>query len=428
MGKDDVANQSASPGAQPMSAGVFSSPYRWVILIVAFIVQVCCSFSLSSLPPIGPYIIKGIGMNYTQFGMLFSAVNLGSMIMLTFTGHLVDKIGIRTIMFIGQILMGICEVVAALIGSLWPLLCILFLVGICNSIAGPTGAKAILTWFSPKSRATAMGIKQAGIPTAGIIAGVVFPSIAITFGWRGAFVVTGIIIALSGVLSFALYRDSGIMKEMRKSGVNNVTWREVAADVFTRDIVLLSIGCAFLMGVQFAFTSYLVVYLGQVFTTAAVAAPVVLAGIFYSMNSAGGMAGRVGLGLLSDRLFGGKRKGTLMAVNVIAAVILLVIAFAAPKIGVIGLGILTVLFGLTAVGFTGLQLSFVSELAGFKASGAATGFTLALSFAGMMLVPPVFGKIVDASGAYFWGWILLAVLAAIGVAFLLPVRESPDKA
>ncbi len=428
MNEIKLSNQSEPSAAHYVSTGTFSSSYRWVILYVAFFVQVCCSLAIACLSPLGPYIREGLGMSYAQFGLLFSAVNLGSMIMLTFTGHLVDKTGVRIIMLIGQILMGIFIAIGALSNAPWQLLLVLFLAGICNSIAGPTGAKAILTWFAPKSRATAMGIKQAGIPVAGIIAGAIIPTIAVAFGWRSAFTLIGAVIALSGVLSFVLYRDSDIMKEIRKAGVNNVTWREVSKDIFTRDIVLLSIGCGILMGVQFAFTGYMVVYLGEVFKAAAVAAPIVLAGTFYSINSAGGMIGRVGLGLVSDYLFGGKRKGTLIAINVIAVVILIMMAFVVPSMGIIGIGIVVFLFGLTAVSFTGLQLSLVSELVGFKASGAATGFTLALSFCGMMLVPPIFGSVVDATGGYFWGWILLAVLAAVGVAFLLPVRESQVKA
>jgi Sugar phosphate permease len=427
MEETKLTNQSEPWTAPQVSICAFSSPYRWVILNVAFFVQVCCSLVISCLSPLGPYIKEDLGISYVQLGLLFSVCNLGSMVILTFTGHLVDKAGVRKIMLMGQIILGICVAAAAITNAQWQLLLVLFLAGICNSIAGPTTVKAIVTWFAPKSRATAMGIKQAGIPVAGIVAGAVLPTVAIAFGWRAGIAIIGAVIALSGVISFMLYRDSDIMKEMRKAGISNITWREVVKDVFTRDIVFLSVGCAFLMGVQFAFTSYLVVYLGGVFTAASVAAPVILAGTFYSINSAGGMIGRVGLGLVSDRLFGGKRKGTLIGVNAIGVIILLMMAFGVPGMGVIGIGILVFLFGLTAVSFTGLQLSMVSELAGFKASGVATGFTLALSFGGMMLVPPIYGYVVDATSGYFWGWILLALLAAIGVALLLPIRESQGK-
>ena len=404
-----------------------SSPYRWVILCVAFGVQIFCSLSLYSLSPLGPYIREGLSISNTQFGLLFTASNLGTMIMLTFTGQLVDRRGVRSIMLVGQVVMGLLVVAASLVGHFLPLAVLLFFTGICQSIAGPTGAASIVTWFSPKERATAMGIKQAGIPAAGIVAGLVLPAIAAFFSWRAALCIAGISIIVSGILSFLLYRDSDVMRQKQMTSSGAPAPAQSTRGILTRDIVLLSVGCGILMGVQFSFTSYLTGYLSELFTAMAVVSPLVLAGTYYSWTSTGGFIGRVGLGLISDRIFHGRRKGTLLAVCVIGTLVLFLMAFWAPRIGTLGVGILVFVYGLTGVSFTGIQLSLVSEIAGVNASGSATGFTLALGFAGMMAFPPIFGAIIDATQDYFWGWLALAILSLIGVLFILPVKDPVSK-
>lgn len=403
-----------------------SSPYRWVILCVAFGVQIFCSLSLYSLSPLGPYIREGLSITNTQFGLLFTASNLGTMVMLTITGHLVDRRGVRSIMLIGQVVMGLLVIAASMVGHVLPLIALLFFTGICQSIAGPTGATSIVTWFSPKERATAMGIKQAGIPAAGIVAGLVLPAIASFFSWRAALFIVGAGIVVFGILSALLYRDSDVMKEKQKAS-QKAAAAQHPRSILTRDIVLLSVGCGILMGVQFSFTSYLTGYLSEVFTAMDVASPLVLAGTYYSWTSTGGFIGRVGLGLISDRIFHGRRKGTLLSVCIIGTLILFLMAFWVPHISILGVGIIVFLYGLTGVSFTGIQLSLVSEIAGVNASGSATGFTLALGFAGMMAFPPMFGAIIDATHDYFWGWLILGILSLIGVLFILPVKDPSSK-
>ena len=410
------------------SVGQKESSFRWAMLSVAFMVQMCCSFPLSGLAPIGPFIREGLGMTYAQFGLLFSAVNLGTVVMLALTGHIVDKIGVRLPMLIGQILMGLLMVCASFANAYWQILLFLFLAGICNSIAGPTTAKTIVTWFKTKTRATAMGIKQAGIPIAGVILGCAMPAACITFGWRGAFIIMGCCIAASGVISFLLYRDSEVMMEMKSKGTASPTWRESSKDVFTRSFIFLCISGFLMMGAQFAFRSYLVTYLGNLFTALAVAAPIVLAGTFYSVNSLGGGIGGFFMGMVSDRVFLGNRKNVLMFVNALGVLLLLLMAFVVPKMGLVGIACVVFAYGLFDVSWTGLYVSFATELTGFKTAGAASGISLAFGFAGMFALAPIFGAIVDITRGYMWGWIAMAVLTAIGVLLLIPCKESDRKA
>jgi len=355
------------------------------------------------------------------------------MLLLTYAGHLADKVSVRRIFLVGEIAIGIALAGCAFTRVPWQMMVLLLVAGFGNAVAGPCSAKAVVTWFPTNGRATAMGIKQCAIPFAGLLAGAIAPSLALQFGWRTAFVIMGAMIAFLAIVGFALYRDA-IPQAPRRTTKPTISSNGPGSEnkktlkaVFNREIVLLSVGTAFLMGVQYAGSSYLVMYLGDILKASTRVSPLILAGLLLSVAQAGGMIGRVGWGVVSDHLFGGRRKGTLIGLNVVAFAVILGIAFFTPHSGVFVIGVLVFLFGLTAIGWTGLHLSLVSEIAGAAAAGAATGFTLAISFFGMMLVPPIFGYLVDVTHGYLWGWLMLAALTFVGVIFLAAVRESQHK-
>lgn|GEM_PF-2195892 len=410
------------PAAQPSA---YSSNYRYAIALVAFFTQIALAMCLGCLSPLGPSIREGLNMNFAQFGLLFTFTNLGTMVMLNITGPLVDKFGVRTVLFVGQALMGALVFLGARTNAVWQLLALQVFVGICNSAAGPTGSKMVVTWFPPKERGAALGLKQAGIPVNSIIAGAVFPLIAAAGGWRLGFNILCVILWVSALLSAFLYRDSDVMKEMSgKNAKQRVTWKEVAKDVFTRDIILLSVGLMFCMGAQYSVSSYMVTYLGRTFTAIGVGEPTIIAGRVLSIASTGGLIGRLIFGAVSDRIFKGRRKSTIIGMNAFALVILLIIAFGADSFSVTMYFILMFLYGITAFAWTGLQLAIASELAGMKAAASAVSFTLSLGFAGMMLSPPIFGAVIDATGGNFWEWILLAAFTLIGIIIIIPVKEK----
>ena len=43
-----------------------------------------------------------------------------------------------------------------------------------------------MAWFQRDERATAMGIKQTGVPAGGVVAAALAPSLVLVIGWRGA--------------------------------------------------------------------------------------------------------------------------------------------------------------------------------------------------------------------------------------------------
>ncbi len=398
----------------------YTSSYRYVISYTAFFSQIALTMCLACLTPLGPYIREALNMNFTQFGLLFTLCNGGTMVFLWITGPLVDKFGIRKIMVSFTVLMAIGLFLAGRTNTAMQLIVLELCLGVFNSAAGPTGSKMISTWVGPKERGSMLSLKQAGIPMGSTIAGIILPIIATTAGWRFAYTVVAVFVLVVGILSGILYKDSSIMKAQMSSDAPKPTFRDNAVLIFKKDFVLLSIGCLFLMGAQFALSGNMSNYCTEILAAAGVANATVIAGWIYSVSNIAGIVGRLVFGYMSDR---GSSKNTLMMINVVAAVFLVVLAIFGNSLGIVGMFLVMGLYGFAGFSWSGIQLGIASSMTPPQANATTTSITLSFSFGGMMIFSPIFGAVVDAVG-FSAGFFFLAALTVIGILFLVPMKEK----
>ncbi len=81
----------------------------------------------------------------------------------------------------------------------------------------PAAIKTIAEWFPSKERALATGIFNSGANIGAIIAPVVVPLIAVTWGWQAAFIITGVIGLTWLVFWFMFYELPSKQKRLSKS-------------------------------------------------------------------------------------------------------------------------------------------------------------------------------------------------------------------
>jgi len=290
----------------------------------------------------------------------------------------------------------------------------------------PSTTKGVMVWFPVKERATVMGLKQTGVNVGGIIAAAVLPAVALALGWRFGFLFLGILAIIIGVSSFLLYKDPPV-PATSPSRKDDATSTDVATPtkgqllrelLKARDVWLVALAGFALAVVEFAVIAHLVLYL-----TEALLFPVVTAGMMLAMTETGGVLGKPGSGLLSDRLFGGSRRKIYMLWGGLAGVMCMLIALWGTSLSWELYPILVIL-GVTAIGWGGLHLTLVAELAGTELAGTATGATGVAVNAGTLVGPILFGYLVDVSGSYQLAWLSGVVFAVICVAALFFVREE----
>jgi sugar phosphate permease len=173
--------------------------------------------------------------------------------------------------------------------------------------------------------------------------------------------------------------------------------------VLSHPALTMLAGCSFVFSsVQLSLTGYLVVYLHQTLAYGLVAA-----GLALSLSQLGGVAGRILWGWVADRWLGARPMLMLLAGGMIAST--LATALLQPTMPVaLVLGILVV-FGASAIGWNGVYLAEVARQAPPGKASIATGGTLAFTFFGVVLGPPVFGGISGLFDSYRAGYTALAI-------------------
>lgn len=176
----------------------------------------------------------------------------------------------------------------------------------------------------------------------------------------------------------------------------------------------LSVMGIFLAGAQLSIITHLVLYLKNeyLFST-------VLAGVYLAVAQVGGTAGRIGWGLISDFLARGRRKLILGIIGIIAIIQLFLLNRIDPGISGGLLFLFIGLLGSTTIGYHGVFFGLMGEIVRKEVVGLATGFSLTITFLGIVLFPPIFGHLVDRLGSYSQAWDLLALSWVVAILILI---------
>ena len=122
-------------------------------------------------------------------------------------GKVVDWIGARLGYAAAVAVWTVFHVLHGGVTSITQFAMVRFGLGIGESGNFPAGVKAVADWFPQKERALAIGLFNAGTNVGAILTPLIVPVIAIRYGWRAAFVATGILGVLWVIAWLTLYRD-----------------------------------------------------------------------------------------------------------------------------------------------------------------------------------------------------------------------------
>lgn len=260
-----------------------------------------------------------------------------------------------------------------------------------------------------------MGLRQMGVPLGGAIAAVSLPPLALIFGWRFALTVAGVAAIGIGCGAWCLYEEPASAHISTDKGPR-VTITDL---IFRKELLAILIFGFVLGGGQWCYLTYLELYLAET-----VHLPITVAATLMGLGQICGAAGRIIWGLLSDRLFWGRRKPALLLVGALAALMSLGISLYSPKTPFWLIVLSIVLLGLSLLGWQGLSFALVSELVESRAAGLAVGLNQTFALLGIMVLPPLFGFFVDLADSYRVAWIGLSSLIFFTLAFFPWVREK----
>jgi sugar phosphate permease len=278
-----------------------------------------------------------------------------------------------------------------------------------------------MLWFSARDRATAMGIKQTGVTIGAAGASLLLPMVTVTYGLGPSFLLISVMMlpAILGVAIFYAERPSkppaGSSGVNRHSGESDLRGALLHPEILTILVIL-----PFMCFNQLSLSTFFVLYL-----TEAVKISIGAAGSCLAVIMVSGAIGRVAWGGISDRFFKGNRQKPLILLSLIGAVCAIMLSFLPPDVPLYLCLILSACLGASFLGWNGLVITYLAELAGTSIAASVVGVSSSIGFFGIISGPLFFGYLVDFSG-YFSGWILLAGiwLATASGLFFLQMRAA----
>ena len=385
------------------------------IIALILVAQTVANVGPLGIPAIASLIRADLGLTLTQAGSFLAVYYIGPSLVSLPAGTLADRWGVKRMLVLGQLVIAVGLLAASAATSYPALALLLVAAGFGYGMLNPTSTKAVMGWAPTGHRATLVGLKQVGLPLGGMLGAALLPALALALGWRAALVASAGLIAVGALASLVVYRDPpDAALPPAAAGAPGV----VASVLTSRDLWLLSVATGVFAAMQTVWMSYLVLYL-----QGAVGLTLLIASRLLALAQLGGIAGRVLFGMLSDRLFGGRRRFPLVLAGVGSTVCTIAIAWTGADASTAGLSVLAFLFGVVGIGWNGVQHTWMAELAGPRAAGTAVGLGLAVSSAGVTLGPLAFGYVVQRAGGFHGPWIALALSMVVALGLLFLIRE-----
>lgn len=389
-----------------------NSTYKWVMLIVATIAQTTATLITYGVGVFALFWKEEYALTNTESGLLVSVVNVGPLFCMLFVGRLLDQYNEKILISISSFLLGSSLLLTNIVNGFNGLLFVLLLIGMFYSVSQPGGNKVILKWFRKENRGLAMGIRQAGIPIGGALAGVLIPFLTVQYNMTYAINSIACICIMGGVLFFVFYKEPYVQEEARK-GHNNISfWMELKVVICKKELYPIYITGICMISLQMVLVGHFMKFLAGEQSITSIVAGTVFSVMFFS-----GMIGRIALAAISDVLYKGNRRIPLfIAVCASIGMILLLVM----NIHTIMSGVLysvSALLGFFSIGWFSLFIAEVAELASEESVGITVSVALTLNKIAIIVAPVLFGYIVDEKG-YAYAWLCIVVLLSISAVSL----------
>ncbi len=370
-------------------------------------------------------------LNYTKsdIGLVITLGAIVYGIGKCFFGIIGDRYSARYIMVIGLFLSALMNLCLGM-SSLIPSFMVFWVLNNCfQSMGWPPCAKLLTHWFSPVEIGTRWALwntsQQIGCATVALLA----PFLLVHFGWRYVFFVPGLMAIVLACFLFNRLRDTP--ESLKLPSVEKMTGFASAAESskkWENDEVKLSyketlklalsnklVWCVGLANFFVYICRMTVFYWGPTFLLESKGSSVTGAGMQMAMFDIAGMFGGVCAGLLSDKVFKGRR-------GPVSAICMLILSFMvcglwfSPAESHIFSSLCMLCIGFLVTGPQILVGVAASDFASKKAAATASGFTGTLGYAGTALAGWGIGYIAD---NYGWNSVFLCTVLAGFISFLL---------
>ena len=180
--------------------------YRWVICGLLFAATAINYVDRQMIGVLKPTISKDLGWDELTYSDIVFYFQLAYAIGYLSFGKIVDAVGARIGYSIAFVIWTLGHTLCGFAGSAFQFSAARFILGIGESGNFPAGLKAVSEWFPARERALATGVFNAGSNIGAIITPLIVPAITLAYGWKMAFISTGIFSLVWLIAWIAIYR------------------------------------------------------------------------------------------------------------------------------------------------------------------------------------------------------------------------------
>lgn len=209
---------------------------RWWIVGVFVLSTAINYLDRQTLAMLAPTVRSEFSLSNADYGWLLTAFSVTYMLAAPFAGLLIDRIGLTAGISLAVGVWSAAGIATGFSSGLGGLLACRAVLGLAEAAGIPAAGKAIHAFLKPAERALGNAVNQAGVSLGLVLAPPIATSLALAYGWRSAFVCTGLL----GFLWIPLWlavgrgapveRSAGIATELLR---NRRLWAFVAANALS---------------------------------------------------------------------------------------------------------------------------------------------------------------------------------------------------
>jgi MFS transporter, AAHS family, 4-hydroxybenzoate transporter len=184
------------------------SKLQWLVAVTCALTMFVDGYDMQIMALAVPTIARDWAVDPSRFGLALAAVSIGLGASGAFLAPRGDRLGRRTLVIAGLVLVGLATLATAAASSAAELVVWRFVTGIGLGLGIPN-CNAWTSEYTPRaSRATALVLMNACIAIGAFSAGNIAPAVLAAWGWRGTFIVGGCVPLAIAVVAFTATPES----------------------------------------------------------------------------------------------------------------------------------------------------------------------------------------------------------------------------
>lgn len=174
-----------------MSAQQPVGKYRWTICALIFFATTINYLDRAVISLLKPLLSEELHWNDGDYANIEIAFKLAYALGMLGVGRIIDKLGSKLGYFFATLMWSLAAVGHAFVQSTFGFIIARSALGVTEAGNFPSAIKSVAEWFPKKERALATGIFNSGTNIGAVLAPLTVPFIAVTWGWKWAFIITG---------------------------------------------------------------------------------------------------------------------------------------------------------------------------------------------------------------------------------------------